>query len=138
MQTFLPYADFIDSAEVLDMRRLGKQRVETKQIITALEGGKGWANHPATKMWGGYEAALAQYGLDMCMEWRSRGYKDSLLPFFADRLQRNYKFPEWLGDSDFHLAHRSNLLRKMPEHYRLYWPDEPNTLPYIWPARTQD
>ncbi|MFJ6723199.1 pyrimidine dimer DNA glycosylase/endonuclease V, partial [Streptomyces sp. NPDC091259] len=28
MQTFLPYPGFLDSATVLDPRRLGKQRVE--------------------------------------------------------------------------------------------------------------
>ncbi|MDQ1681515.1 MAG: hypothetical protein QOH99_56, partial [Frankiaceae bacterium] len=35
MQTFLPYADFGASARVLDDRRLGKQRVETLQILRA-------------------------------------------------------------------------------------------------------
>ena len=36
MQTFLPYADFIASAEVLDQKRLGKQRVETIQVLRGL------------------------------------------------------------------------------------------------------
>ena len=35
MQTFLPHADFDRSAEVLDLRRLGKQRVEVIQIVRA-------------------------------------------------------------------------------------------------------
>jgi len=35
MQTFLPYADFARCAEVLDPRRLGKQRVEALQIMRA-------------------------------------------------------------------------------------------------------
>mgnify|MGYP001181886526 FL=1 len=38
MQTFLPYESFRKSAEVLDWRRLGKQRVEGMQIINAIEG----------------------------------------------------------------------------------------------------
>lgn len=38
MQTFLPYADFAESASVLDQKRLGKQRVETLQIFQALTG----------------------------------------------------------------------------------------------------
>ena len=33
MQTFLPYPDMIKSAKALDYKRLGKQRVEAKQII---------------------------------------------------------------------------------------------------------
>lgn len=33
MQTFLPYPDFAESAKVLDNGRLGKQRLEAKQIL---------------------------------------------------------------------------------------------------------
>jgi len=33
MQTFLPFPDFAESAKCLDNRRLGKQRVEAKQIL---------------------------------------------------------------------------------------------------------
>jgi hypothetical protein len=36
MQTFLPYEDFTLSAQVLDYRRLGKQRVEALQIYNVL------------------------------------------------------------------------------------------------------
>ena len=36
MQIFLPYADFRKSLRVLDNKRLGKQRVETYQIISAI------------------------------------------------------------------------------------------------------
>src|SRR4051794_10899397 len=55
VQTFLPYADFDASAAVLDDRRLGKQRVETMQVLRALvfPSYRGWKNHPATRMWRG-------------------------------------------------------------------------------------
>ena len=49
MQTFLPYANFEDSAKVLDWRRLGKQRVEADQILNIISGKTeklGWRNHP--------------------------------------------------------------------------------------------
>lgn len=36
MQTFLPYSDFARSAASLDMMRLGKQRVETFQVLQKL------------------------------------------------------------------------------------------------------
>ena len=36
MQTFLPYSNFQKTAEVLDYRRLGKQRVEGMQIIKTI------------------------------------------------------------------------------------------------------
>ena len=83
MQTFLPYADFAQSARALDRQRLGKQRVEVKQILNVLKKGSGgWANHPAVKMWRGYEMALCNYGIAVCGEWTVRGYKDTLTEFF--------------------------------------------------------
>ena len=52
MQTFLPYAGFADTAQVLDKRRLGKQRVEAIQVLRALTvPGYGWRHHPAATMW---------------------------------------------------------------------------------------
>jgi len=54
MQTFLPQISFKESAECLDNRRLGKQRVEAMQIMKALLLPEyGWKNHPAVKMWKG-------------------------------------------------------------------------------------
>ena len=52
MQTFLPYPDFRASAQVLDRRRLGKQRVEALQVLRGLiVPGYGWRRHPAVRMW---------------------------------------------------------------------------------------
>ena len=42
--------------------------------------------------------------------------------------------PRWLGDEAFHLSHRSNLVRKDPEFYRLRFGDVPDDLPYVWPT----
>ena len=54
MQTFLPYADFAETARVLDQRRLGKQRVEALQVLRALFiPGYGWRHHPVVRMWRG-------------------------------------------------------------------------------------
>lgn len=142
MQTFLPVPDFAASARFLDRQRLGKQRVECKQILLALtDPSYGWQKHPAVRMWRGAPIALATYGWLVCHEWRSRGYKDSLQPFFSSWMGRGpAESVSWLGDEAFHASHRSNLLRKFPEHYRQFWPDEPMDLPYIWPIneRTSD
>ena len=63
VNTFLPYDDFYDSAKVLDMKRLGKQRVEAMQLVNANLGlTVGWRNHPCAVMWRGHEDALAMYG----------------------------------------------------------------------------
>ena len=138
MQTFLPYADFKRSAEVLDYRRLGKQRVETWQLIRAINGEtRGWRNHPAAIMWRDHVPALAVYGATMCQEWIRRGYNDSMLPRFEEIISGApgiQELPSWLGNKNFHLSHQSNLLRKFPEHYRLHWPDVDDALPYVWPG----
>jgi hypothetical protein len=139
MQTFLPYADFRASAAVLDRARLGKQRLETKQILSALRGQKsGWSNHPATKMWIGHDGALVEYGLTICLEWINRGYNDAMRFEFLDIYKevdpKTRAKPAWFGDHAFHASHRSNLLRKDPDHYRQFGWTESTTLPYIWPV----
>lgn len=135
VQTFLPYSNFLDSAYVLDRQRLGKQRVEAKQILLALDGtSKGWVNHPAVKMWRGYEGALAFYGAVVCAMWAERGYVDNLLPFFGERMTNDFVVPPWLGDEDFHRSHQSNLVRKDPAHYGPLFPGVPDDLEYVWPT----
>jgi hypothetical protein len=136
MQTFLPYPSFAASAKVLDRQRLGKQRVETMQILHVLTGKKaGWRNHPAVKMWQGYEGALAEYGVAICQEWKSRGYKDTCQEKIeALAIPDSSSVPLWMGADDFHLSHRSNLLRKDREHYGQYW-DDADDLPYVWPSK---
>lgn len=139
MQTFLPYADFAESARALDYRRLGKQRVETWQIIRAMRGEtKGWTNHPCTNMWRDHETALAAYGLAMCTEWVARGYNDTMTERFLDIVLAEPKFdiPRWLGNQEFHLSHQSNLVRKFPEHYGPLFPGVPSDMEYVWPVLT--
>jgi len=137
MQTFVPYgSDFVANAQVLDMRRLGKQRVETWQIIKALTGQqKGWRYHPAVLMWDGHIEALAQYGITMCREWIARGYNDTLLErFYPLAPTMSSSWPEWLDREDIMVSHRSNLIRKRPDIYQPVWPDVPSDLPYVWPV----
>lgn len=138
MQTFLPYADFCLTAQCLDFRRLGKQRVEAKQILLALDRpDSGWSRHPATLMWKGYERALALYGLTMCAQWVARGYGDNLLHWFAERVPADHytAMPPWWGDGRLHSSHRSNLLRKDPQHYHQFGWRENAEMPYFWPTK---
>ena len=140
MQTFLPYASFVRSASVLDRQRLGKQRVETMQIMAALLQGRGWVNHPATLMWRGHEAALLQYQIAVVTEWTGRGYKDTCLAK-TQAIYRDHEsiagtsWPSWLGNRRFHRSHKSNLKRKSPEHYGPMWPNVPDDIEYVWPAK---
>lgn len=135
MNTFLPLPDFAASAASLDRARLGKQRIEVLQLLRALHGlSAGWINHPAARMWRGYEQALAEYGAAVCCEWLARGYRDTTLDkVLAFRNGEPYTLPPWFGDDAFHLSHRSNLVRKDPVRYGAMWPDVPPDLPYVWP-----
>lgn len=135
MQTFLPYADFQQSAECLDRLRLGKQRVEVLQILRTLNGeSEGWRNHPAVLMWHGYSEALIEYGSFVCFEWLGRGYVDNCLPkILSYSYGEDIVYPNWFGDDEFHTAHQSNLVRKNPDHYRQYFPTVVDNLEYVWP-----
>ncbi len=151
VQTFLPYSDFERSARALDRKRLGKQRVETIQVIRALTWpGYGWANHPAALMWRGFEEALGRYGITCCEVWTDLGFADSCaLTMITDlraagveqvrtqsELADANALPQWLGDPAVHRSHRSALVRKDPEHYRPLFPDVADDLPYVWPVRS--
>src|SRR3954453_18169715 len=129
MQTFLPYADFSASSVALDDRRLGKQRVETFQILRALTWPDyAWKNHPAVRMGRGFVPALVAYGLANCAEWTRRGNADtveeSLLAFTDGRrpdvraLARSGQLPPWLGGSPLHLSHQSALGLQEPALFR--------------------
>jgi hypothetical protein len=134
VQTFLPYNDFLHSVKVLDYKRLGKQRVETFQVLNILldrTPTKGWRNHPVTRMWTGYEEALKLYQNFTIEEWIKRGYKNTMQLEKID--MRNIKLPPWFGDEQLHRSHRSNLLRKDYEYYSQYF-DEPSDLEYYWPV----
>ena len=145
MQTFLPYPSFVASAQVLDRKRLGKQRVETLQILRALElPDYGWQTHPVVRMWRGRTPALVRYGLDCVRVWTARGHGDSTAEQIAefapwvceltqDDLRHESLLPGWLGDERLHRSHRSQLIAKEPEFYRPLFSGTPEGLDYFWP-----
>jgi hypothetical protein len=146
MQTFLPVADFAESARLLDNPRLGKQRVECLQVLRALElPDYGWANHPVVAMWRGHTAGLVVYALAMVRVWRERGFADStetlIAEFAPDAAAMTQAeaaaaglLPSWVGDEELHRSHRSNLLAKDPGFYRPRFAGDPADLPYKWPG----
>jgi hypothetical protein len=152
MQTFLPVPGFRSSARMLDLKRLGKQRVEAIQVVRGLVvEGYGWRHHPAVTMWRGHLEALGRYGLDCCEVWVERGFADTCAGTITDdlasagitrvrtqgELAAAGELPPWLGDDAFHRTHRSALLRKAPDHYAPLFTDDlavPDDLPYLWPG----
>jgi len=140
MQTFVPEIRYADSVRVLDRQRLGKQRVETLQIMNALAGtSKGWTNHPATRMWRGYETALFVYQQATCDEWVRRGYKDTCLDKTYNVWKEHFYStsvvePHWWGDDRVHDSHKSALVFKDPVWYNQVYPDVVGEYNYYWPV----
>ena len=136
MQTFLPFKSFELSAQSLDYKRLGKQRVEAMQILKIVSGetpNARWRNHPAVKMWIGYHDCLVYYHNVMINEWIKRGYNNTMqfkVPFGIET-----DTPWWLGNEDMHRSHRSRLIEKNPIFYIPRFPDDIgfNDAKYFWP-----
>ena len=147
MQTFLPYADFAQSAKVLDKKRCWKQVIEAKQIIEILEGkSTKWKNHPAIKMWEGSLPELKFY-FNAFLISATGNYKinTKLEPFlnlkeFYPRVtiynSVKLKLPWWLGNEDFHRAMRARLIEKDREFYLPLFPKDEgfNDGKYFWPV----
>lgn len=147
MQTFLPYSSYRLTAKCLDRQRLGKQRIETLQILKPLARDiltynlpphhaaflsaaipVGYSDHPVTRLWAGYEPSLCRYGISMCDEWISRGYNDTTRPKLLAILEAlkpfnpNPSCPPWTTDPAVHMQYRRLLLHKDSAHYGKYFP----------------
>jgi len=141
MQTFLPYGDPVRVARILDTRRLGKQRLEAIQIARKLldiSEGRGYTNHPAVKMWKGHEVYLIKIYLRAILdEWNARGYNNEKCEGHYKELYRMVAArravqPRWFCEPVF-ASHRSRLIQKDSDYYKLKFPGTPDNLEYIWP-----
>ena len=110
MQVFLPFPCITESLQVLDKKRLGKQRVEAKQLLdVVLNDQKGWKNHPCARMYSQYPGFLIEYYNQSLVEFQNKGGKNNVL---KRMISMDLVYPPWFGDDKFHSSHRSNLLRK--------------------------
>lgn len=162
VNTFVTTTDLVQNAKNLDYKRIGKQRLEARQIIAILEAldnskqldTKGWIEHPATKMWHGYTNALKVYFNVIVREWIQRGYVNNMQLYDIDESKyyvnpyigngmfqyqfTEYSFPPWFGYPPFIMAHRAALWRKNPVYYAKF--NSPELQPYInigylWPSK---
>ena len=146
MQVFLPYPSFQQSVACLDKKRLGNQI--WRECKTLLNGG--WQHHPVAKMWADYHHALAGYmwhGITELMKRKDISTEtqlaldDYLIAKFPMKpglrvFNRQWTLPPFIGNPDFHLSHRLNLLWKDPEWYSMYFEEPvPTSKPdYLWPS----
>jgi hypothetical protein len=137
VQTFLPLPNYRATAQCLDYRRLGKQRIEAKMLLEILLEGidkskSPWRFHPVVKMWEGSEYSLCMYGMIMCEEWIDRRYKDTTLQFFQDTHAKLIDQPYQYLSEEIRSSHRSALLKKDYEHYKqMGWKEKP-IIDYKW------
>lgn len=130
MQTFLPSANPVTAARILDSKRLNKQILECYQILNVLSGKSptgGWRNHPAVLMWKGYERGLWQYVQAMIREARNRGIRtennEANLNRLKDQCWKSWGNtpPSFWNDTSKLMrvitTHRASLFDKDPIHY---------------------
>jgi hypothetical protein len=159
--TFLIDPDFKTNAKLLDYRRLGKQRLEAKQIINILENyyewdivndngniklvrrekKQGFNHHTAVMMWWGYVNALKHYYNIIVQEWISRKYKNTMA--FYDVDESKIVYPPWLNWPQLYYSHRARLCEKNPTFYSFLkgtYPIEYDIYnhTYIWPSKIKD
>ena len=131
MQVFLPERDFYAAAEVLDQKRLVKQLLEGRQIMTILVGeskSNAWKNHPAVRMFAGHHSALYVYLAAIRYEMHKRGYKWEKNWSEIERMMKNhmqpFSLPRWMKDentiSSVVITHRGRLYEKAPDLYPQY------------------
>lgn len=150
MQTFVPYADFAESAATLDNKRLNKQLLEGRQIYGILRSQRttgAWVNHPAVKMWRSHHTALYTYLIAIKNECVQRGIQTEKNWNAIEEIRKwdygtgvNLVMPPWLGDERVHESHRNNLYVKDPEYYAEFSNDSRVTCcdrcNYFWPTHT--
>ena len=145
VNVFIPLSDPIEIAKVLDDKRLGKQRVEAKQIITIIDGEAksiAWSNHPAVLMWKGYSNELKYYYDCIVLEWIRRGYVNNM-PLFATSKHKKTppKMPWFMYCKPVIMSHQASLLRKNYSHYHKYFKSKTlkpyMTRSYLWVVESE-
>lgn len=141
LNTFVLSVDHHVTADLLDRQRLGKQRVEAKQIINILEhfdntqdNKKAWFNHPVCQMWIGYTEHLKKYFNIISGEWVARGYKHNMGFYAVD--EEKSEAPYWIAWPELRYSHMASLFRKDPREYwgRFEFPCAYNEFGYVWPT----
>lgn len=106
---------------------------------------RGWINHPAVKMWKGYEEALKMY-INLCIEeWIERGCKNNMKIYKVN--EKVVKIPYWLYNNNLSQSHQIAMLRKEiarneKDWYVQLWSEKKITcepkffdLGYYWPEK---
>ena len=103
----------LETAAVLDTRRLRKQIIECGQMLAALDGKtKFWRNHPCTLQYENYEAWLELY-----MECLKSWLQGDMISAVAYSEQAERWFKPLFHTEPYFDSMRRRLYTKDPEHY---------------------
>lgn len=111
MQVFIVGSP-LETAQILDKKRLNRQIQEAKVILDALNGAKAWSNHPCVLQYRGYEKWL-------------ENYRACLLRYYhgeIDRASTSNRWCEIIGKPPFHTQEyfdqmKRRLYAKDPVYY---------------------
>lgn len=113
MQVFI-VGSVLETAQSLDKKRLNKQIIECQQILDAIEGvGKGWFNHPITKMYKDHAQWLRVY--KWCLEEYNNSQSDLLMLIHYNKFCEDNK-PSFLTEEYF-TQMKKRLYTKNNQHY---------------------
>ena len=163
MITYLPFPEFMRSADALDDERLDKQIDYVVKLIKIMEADPKnnsenrrarREHHLLISMWEGHERQLANLGLAYCHVWRiSRRHHEDIRWGFIGRYATELKQaewpnekPPWIGDRWVHASHQAGLRRfakangskRLISRYYSLFPKAPIRMPYIWPQLLAD
>lgn len=120
MQIFVPFVNTVDTAKILDQRRLNKQIIECRQVLKAIDQRKkgekaAWMNHPVTIQYENYTEWLNWYTITLEAVFRKND--------FSALLNSEPKRPPFIGDDSYHKQHRRRLYDKDNNHYDIFKDD---------------
>jgi len=149
MMTWFTRKSIFDSAEDLALPQLALAQRESEALFNEMVFGEPDEDHgkapvPLVRMWIGYEAALAAYSIScaavMVQHGITSGTRALEIANAVEELRRQdeqpFVTPPWMEDIDVLMSHRSNLMRRWPEHYK--FPRNPSDMPYLWPIVDDD
>ena len=97
MQIFLPYKSPLETAKVLDKRRLHKQLIECCQILDTIDGkSTSWSHHPVVLMYKNHRDFIEKYRLVLYLFRRNtdesiiRIYDEEALALLPDFISDEY------------------------------------------------
>jgi len=146
MMTWMTRASLFDSALDMELPELAMAQIHSQSLLNELLFGEPdvdmkAAPLPLSRMWQGYEVALAGYSVACAAVMVSFGVTTGLRPQVMAQGVAQLRagsegdeplvLPPWIQDIDVLRSHRSNMMRRWPGRYD--WPRTPVNMPYIWP-----